>query len=536
MFETECGSGPSPALVAALEGVDPARLPDGDLVDLITACQQVISWASAVQARGVGALARRQLTPLPADHPTGISSPAVGGVGEHAVDELAAALRYSSRQASRLLTLGIGLARLPGTAAALHDGIIDVTHARVLAEDTADLPDQLARQVEAAVLEAAGRCTPGQLAGRIARTITRLAPDHVHTQHETARADRRVGVYADPRTGTGGLTATGLDPIDTQAIWARLTSLAHAVDGTGDPRTLDARRVDALVALLAGTSWPAPAGTPTATAPDGLVSSGGPTAPGGPTGGNGPTGPSEPTVVVHLALTADTLTGDEPAWLAGYGPLTAHQARRVLTTRHTHPVLWVLDPATRTPTATSPPSCPDHTCQPTPTDHEQDDPSDDDPPDGALPGEGDDPPRGGPPTSGGPGTPTSSGPGAPAPPPLLQDGSPRGDPRVNPGAPTPPAGGYRPGRALTRLIRARDQVCRFPTCRANATHADLDHLTAWPAGPTSKINLWALCRHHHLLKHSGNWRVLPLTPAGTDGPVAWTSPTGHTYLSLPERQ
>ncbi|HYT10281.1 MAG TPA: DUF222 domain-containing protein, partial [Mycobacteriales bacterium] len=70
-----------------------------------------------------------------------------------------------------------------------------------------------------------------------------------------------------------------------------------------------------------------------------------------------------------------------------------------------------------------------------------------------------------------------------------------------------PTAGYTPTAALARLVRARDRTCRFPGCRQPAHRCDLDHVTPWPAGPTSGANLFALCRHHHRLKHHTGWHV-----------------------------
>ena len=98
---------------------------------------------------------------------------------------------------------------------------------------------------------------------------------------------------------------------------------------------------------------------------------------------------------------------------------------------------------------------------------------------------------------------------------------------------TPPVYGYRPPPTSDRLIRARDLVCRFPGCRHPATHTDLDHLIAYPAGPTTPHNLWALCRRHHRLKHTSHWQVHALTDAGTTGPITWTTPSGLTRTTTP---
>lgn len=81
---------------------------------------------------------------------------------------------------------------------------------------------------------------------------------------------------------------------------------------------------------------------------------------------------------------------------------------------------------------------------------------------------------------------------------------------------------YRPPAALARHVRLRDGTCRFPGCRVPAHECDLDHLVAFPGGPTSAENLHASCRHHHRLKHEGGWRV----QGATDGRLRWTSPLG----------
>ncbi|NNG40478.1 HNH endonuclease [Flexivirga sp. ID2601S] len=88
---------------------------------------------------------------------------------------------------------------------------------------------------------------------------------------------------------------------------------------------------------------------------------------------------------------------------------------------------------------------------------------------------------------------------------------------------------YTPGARLARFVRARDQHCRFPGCTRPAKLTDLDHVTAYPDGPTAAHNLQCLCRHHHRAKHEAGWTV----SMTTDGVCAWTSPAGHTYTTQP---
>ena len=91
---------------------------------------------------------------------------------------------------------------------------------------------------------------------------------------------------------------------------------------------------------------------------------------------------------------------------------------------------------------------------------------------------------------------------------------------------------YRPTDHLKRVLRVRDEHCRFPGCRMPTQRCDIDHTIAREHdGPTEISNLAHLCRRHHTLKHHSAWRVTQ-TP---DGVLHWTSPTGRTYPDRPAR-
>jgi hypothetical protein len=92
---------------------------------------------------------------------------------------------------------------------------------------------------------------------------------------------------------------------------------------------------------------------------------------------------------------------------------------------------------------------------------------------------------------------------------------------------------YRPSAALDEFIRLRDLTCRFPHCDVPAHHCDIDHRIPWPGGPTHPSSLRCLCRKHHLLRTfqggEAGWSDIQLP----DGTIHWTSPTGHTYTTVP---
>ncbi len=82
---------------------------------------------------------------------------------------------------------------------------------------------------------------------------------------------------------------------------------------------------------------------------------------------------------------------------------------------------------------------------------------------------------------------------------------------------------------LRRLIIHRDQVCRTPWCGAPIRH--LDH--AQPVhrnGPTSIDNGQGLCERCNYVKENPGWRTQPI---GGHGATVLTTPTGHTYRSIP---
>lgn len=88
---------------------------------------------------------------------------------------------------------------------------------------------------------------------------------------------------------------------------------------------------------------------------------------------------------------------------------------------------------------------------------------------------------------------------------------------------------YRPSARLQHFIETRDVQCRFPGCTRAARWCDVDHVIAWPEGPTAANNLQCLCRHHHRTKQSHGWSVR-MTP---DGVCTWTSPTRRSYQTTP---
>jgi hypothetical protein len=90
---------------------------------------------------------------------------------------------------------------------------------------------------------------------------------------------------------------------------------------------------------------------------------------------------------------------------------------------------------------------------------------------------------------------------------------------------------YRPSRKLGHLIRARNATCPAPGCEASSYHCDLDHTEPWPGGPTDECGLGPPCRHHHRTKQAPGWKLQQPEP----GVFRWTTPSGRTYETRPTR-
>lgn len=94
---------------------------------------------------------------------------------------------------------------------------------------------------------------------------------------------------------------------------------------------------------------------------------------------------------------------------------------------------------------------------------------------------------------------------------------------------------YVPTASMKRFLRARDQRCRFPGCRAPAHRCQIDHNHDFARGGSTAItNLALFCASHHPLKHpdlADDDRWTAEQSAG--GVITWTSPLGRTYTDAP---
>lgn len=367
--------------------------------------------------------------------------------------ELGAAVRVGDRTIQR--RMGDAFALRDGfaaTARAWENGEIDADHVSAVLSAGSMLDDEHRRRYEALVLEAARQESAGRLQGIARSIVAQVDPDGADRRIRAAENDRQVRLY-DTGDGMSRILAD-LPAVLAHAIHDRLTQQARAVrdaaareespgghdhttaavqtdaddathttqptsattdDDSRDTRTLDQLRADILCDTLL-------AGAPVAHG-EGLGA-----------------------IVAHVQVTisATALAGDddEPAVLAGSGPVCVGFARRLAGAASAWDRVFT-DPAS-----------------------------------GAV---------------------------------FAVDR-------------------YRPSAELKRLLRARDEHCRFPGCRRAAVRCDIDHThDAALGGETCAGNLCHLCRRHHVLKHETAWSVRQL-PGGV---IEWRSPTGRFHRDRP---
>ena len=216
---------------------------------------------------------------------------------DSAREEVSCALSISGFHAERMVATARALtSRLTATRAAMLAGKLSYEHAVALAHGTRDLSDELARLVEAQLLDRAMTVTPARFAKKVARAAAKADPTGPEVRHARARKDRHIASYPQD-DAMASLYAYG-PALDVAKIQLACDALARAM--ADDGRTLAQKRFDALVVM----------------AEDALAQPGLPKRKG-----------RSAQVFIKMTLDAARGLSDEPADLVGYGPIPASAAR-----------------------------------------------------------------------------------------------------------------------------------------------------------------------------------------------------------------
>ena len=269
---------------------------------------------AAMQAQEQRCLARLEAIALESAALRPGASTAGGSAREIAWRSMVAEIAVATRLADRTVQAMMGRATelvttLPAVLDALESGRISIGHARVILEHATGIEGAAREDYERITVARAEATTPGKLAATAKIAAARLRAGTFEDRHAEARENRRVSIR-DLDDGMSELTHFLPTPY-AAAIFDRLTRQAKAVVATGDPRSRDQLRSDIATDLLL-TGEPASGDSASGqkaphTAADGIRAE---------------------IAIVIPALTLLGL-GDEPATLAGRGPIDLHTACRL---------------------------------------------------------------------------------------------------------------------------------------------------------------------------------------------------------------
>ncbi len=213
-----------------------AEMSDADVLDLLRELEREQAALDAVRVR---ALAR--MAALRPDRDA--------GGHRFAGAEVGAALAWTpAHAAARVATATRLMTVFPCTVDALAAGRVDLARARALAEITATLSDEHARQVETWILDRAEHKTIEGWRTALRAKKDRVDPDGADRRREQRRRERRVNFHV----AEDGMAH--LDVYDTgerlRAVYLMVDKLARTRRAQGATDRLDALRADALHDLV----------------------------------------------------------------------------------------------------------------------------------------------------------------------------------------------------------------------------------------------------------------------------------------------
>ena len=433
------------------------RLSDDELCGFLAAQRRLAARAAGAELAAVAELAARRAGPD-------------GRPGEHVEEELAAVLTLTGRAASVLAGRAAAMARLPGVAAALAAGRIDLPKAAVFADETACLDDITAAAIAASVLPEADGMTTGQLRRALRREILAFDPQAAMRRRQQAEKDARVETWAEA-SGTGAIAGRDLAPAVVIQADKNLDADARWLEQHGATGTYDQLRAEAMIARLTGRS---------------LAS----LLPGGTAGTLAAAQPVQPAHLggsVNLTMPASAWLGlsDLPGEVAGHGAVDAGTCRDLAAALAARSAArWCVTLTGRNGRAVA------HGC-----------------------------------ARAGPGPPGTASPVA------WFAGISLTGIEAGTCSHQHESAGYRPSDSLRHLVKIRSRRCGYPGCGRPASRCDDDHTVPYHrGGRTCECNLHPLCRSHHQAKQAPGWQLSQPEP----GVLTWRLPSGRRFTVTPE--
>jgi hypothetical protein len=498
-------------LATAVRATDGATIPAAGWVDLVEATQQAMNTLAAVQTI---ALAQLAATDEEID-PAGELAEVYRGLGHHRLDApdlVSGILGLTSTAAATRVGVAVDLTtRHTPVIEAMATGRLDPWRASVISDELAEASAQTCTQVLDRVGDKLGAEPAGALRRRLRRVLAAVDAEAVRRKAARARGERSLRRTA---FGLGTDEWSAKLPVeDSRAAWSVIDTLARSYLTQGRCAGIEQARADALLDLIHArttghlnltitipashltTAAAAATGTAAGAASDHRSDAGRPRDGAGGTdrdgngNGNGGGAVEADVLVPVTGFGMNGVTHVRASWLAGLAGLT---------------------PGSDTPGSsgtgsgtgcqTTVAACAETTGAPT-----------------TLP------------------IPTGTDPAAQRRATRRATQLAELTTRLQALRETPQAATnsrrepYRPPPWMIEYVKTRDGSCRFPGCTISTRFCDLDHVTAWPHGPTHPDNLAALCRRHHRIKQRPGWHAV-LHP---DASMTWTDPTGTRRTTTP---
>ena len=279
-----------------LIGINPEKLTSAGRIDYLAALERQHSWLTSLIQNATLAIAGSEPSQ---------SENLWEGVDEVEREDVATALRLSANTAqSRIDTARVLTNHLPATCQALAVGDISPGHATLIARETSEaikrgISTEDLIHIENRALAHAEFHTPAQVGRKIRTLIAQISPETFEESVAIARDTRSVHMYPE---SDGMATVIALLPAeDAQTVMLAINTLVETQSSLADSRSIDMKRADALAAIC---------GDILARISDEHQ-------------------PHRRPVTINITMDLPTALGmaDNPAELAGYGPIPASVAR-----------------------------------------------------------------------------------------------------------------------------------------------------------------------------------------------------------------
>ena len=299
-----------------LIGINPEKLTSAGRIDYLAALERQHSWLTSLIQNATLAIAGAEPTQ---------SENLWEGVDESEREDVATALRLSANTAqSRIDTARVLTNHLPATCQALAIGDISPSHATLIARETSEaikrgISTEDLIHIENRALAHAEFHTPAQVGRKIRTLIAQISPETFEESVAIARDTRSVHIYPE---SDGMATVIALLPAeDAQTVMLAINALVESQhsqddartrpDSHSDARTMDMKRADArTMDMKRADALATICGDILARIADEHQ-------------------PHRRPVTINITMDLPTALGmaDNPAELAGYGPIPASVAR-----------------------------------------------------------------------------------------------------------------------------------------------------------------------------------------------------------------